>query len=111
MPSSARFIAVTPDGGQALSGSVQVFTATVTDANGRPVQGVTVDFTETGAGFIRNNTSATTDAAEIATTSKRAGQRRNCGCASNRYSAAFASRRCLRQVTDAAAPPNYSLER
>ncbi len=58
-PSTARVIQVTPDTGQTTAGRSATFTATVTDAQNRPVEGVPVVFSETGAGGITTGATAT----------------------------------------------------
>jgi len=64
-PQDARFIALTPETVTVAPNTAQQLVATVTDVDGRPVRGVEVTFTETGAGAFRNGSStvvATTDA-------------------------------------------------
>lgn len=60
-PAQAYSIAVAPATGTAIAaGSSQKFVATVTDKNGNPVPGVTVVFTQTGAGSVGNGNTAIT---------------------------------------------------
>jgi len=64
-PQDARFIALTPETVTVAPNTAQQLVATVTDVDGRPVRGVEVTFTETGAGAFRNGSSTvvtTTDA-------------------------------------------------
>ena len=53
---SARTLTLTPDTATVLIGSAQQFTATVTNADGVPVAGVGIAFTETGPGTITGGT-------------------------------------------------------
>ncbi len=66
----ARFLDLRPEGPMiTASGGARELTALVTDANGSPVQGVQVTFTETGAGAFRTGASSvavTTNAQGIA---------------------------------------------
>ena len=55
---SARNIKRSPAEATNPAGGEQVFTATVTDHNGKPVPGVKVDFAETGAGNFANGGSS-----------------------------------------------------
>ena len=57
-PASARNIDLTPNTGNITPGQNQELTARVTDVFGNPVAGITVDFTETGAGAFSNGTSS-----------------------------------------------------
>jgi hypothetical protein len=56
---AARFVDLTPATATVTQGGSQVFTATVTDANGVPVAGVGLAFSETGPGGIANGTVGT----------------------------------------------------
>jgi hypothetical protein len=61
----ARYIDMTPRGTTFAAGKPATFTATVTDVNGAPAQGVSVVFTESGPGQFpggASSVSATTDA-------------------------------------------------
>ena len=55
VPSDARNIDLKPDTGQFPTGGTQSLTATVTDAAGKPVQGVQVTFTEDGPGSLQGD--------------------------------------------------------
>ncbi|MCW2669021.1 MAG: hypothetical protein JWO27_918, partial [Frankiales bacterium] len=55
----ARNIDLKPDTSTISAGKSQELTALVTDRFGNPVQGITVNFTETGAGSFSNGTSST----------------------------------------------------
>ncbi|MCW2673870.1 MAG: hypothetical protein JWP14_2459, partial [Frankiales bacterium] len=55
----ARNIDLKPDTSTISAGTSKELTALVTDRFGNPVQGITVDFTETGAGSFSNGTSST----------------------------------------------------
>jgi adhesin/invasin len=64
-PKDARNIALTPKTATTAPNNARTFTATVVDSLGKPVQGVAVTFTESGAGAFRNGSSTvggTTDA-------------------------------------------------
>lgn len=56
---SARFVDLTPATANVAGGSSAPFIATVTDANGVPVAGVGLTFTETGPGGISGGTAGT----------------------------------------------------
>jgi protocatechuate 3,4-dioxygenase beta subunit len=60
----ARFIDLLPKTATNAPGTIHTVTATVTDVNGEPVEGVEVDFTETGIGFFvaGSDTTVETDA-------------------------------------------------
>jgi hypothetical protein len=58
-PARARFVVVIPKSGETPAGGAATFTATVTDAQSRPVFGVPVTFSETGAGRITTGATAT----------------------------------------------------
>jgi hypothetical protein len=73
--SAARFVDLTPATATVVQGDSQQYTARVTDANGVPVAGVGLAFTETGPGGIANgavgsggtsSTNATSDASGAA---------------------------------------------
>jgi len=53
-PADARNIAIAPKAPTTTPGALRTFTATVTDSDGKPVQGVVVDFSESGPGAFRN---------------------------------------------------------
>jgi len=56
----ARNVDVTPEGPiDTVSGTTRTFTATVTDAAGKRVQGVAINWTKTGGGNLANATSPT----------------------------------------------------
>lgn len=59
-PVDARFVAVSPKTVQQTPNTAQTISATVTDVDGKPVAGVTVTFTENGAGAFRNGASTAT---------------------------------------------------
>jgi hypothetical protein len=59
-PAQAYKIAVAPATATIAPSSSQKFVATVTDKNGNPVPGVTVVFTQTGAGTVGNGNTAIT---------------------------------------------------
>jgi len=64
-PSDARNITLAPKTATTAPNTARSSTATVVDSLGKPVQGVTLTFTESGAGAFRNGSStvnATTDA-------------------------------------------------
>jgi hypothetical protein len=64
-PKDARNITLAPKTATTAPNTARTFTATVVDSLGKPVQGVAVTFTETGAGAFRNGSSSvggTTDA-------------------------------------------------
>ncbi|MDT7538089.1 MAG: hypothetical protein QOI82_1674 [Actinomycetota bacterium] len=63
--SEARYIDMAPRGTTIVAGKPATFTATITDVNGAPAQGVSVVFTESGPGQFTgggSSVSATTDA-------------------------------------------------
>jgi hypothetical protein len=68
--SEARNIDLKPEGPiDTTSGTARVFTATVTDATGKPVEGVTVTFSIQGTAGTLSNTTGTTNGFGSATTS------------------------------------------
>lgn len=66
-PTQARFINLTPDTVTTGAGRSQVFTATVTNVAGTPVQNVSVTFTEDGPGRFTGATTVTTNNRGVAT--------------------------------------------
>jgi hypothetical protein len=54
---NARYIALTPKNAALTSGKSDTFTATITDVNGAPAQGVFVVFSESGPGQFSNGAS------------------------------------------------------
>ena len=71
---SARFVDLTPATATITGGGTQQLTATVTDANGVPVAGVGLAFTETGPGGIQGGTVGTGGTSSLNATTDASGR-------------------------------------
>ena len=73
-PTAARTIVLTPDQATIQAGQARDFTATVTDATGAPVNGVSVRFDENGPGAFRSPTSSTSATSTVLINTSGAGR-------------------------------------